>query len=113
MIPVATHRVAVLRTVEDVTARDSYDDPPVWETVATEVRAVIGSYRGNERTDRAQAETLTALLTMDPVPCGLTHLDRVVDAYGRTWQVSWATWRPGLGVDHWTAGLVAVEGQEP
>ena len=112
-LPIATRHVDVLAAVEDLTARDSYDDPPTWETLAGGVRAVIASSSGSERTSRAEAETVTATLSLDPFGHELTHLHRIRDDAGVVWQLTWAQYVPGLGLDHWQAGLVRYDGQEP
>ena len=112
-LPVATHRVTILRA-DDLVDRDSYDDPPTWTAVARHVRAVIGSPSGEERTGRAEAETVNVTAQIDPVDAGLRHLDRIQDDdSGTVWNVQWADWRQGLGLDHYTAGLVRYDGQEP
>lgn len=114
MIPVCTHRVSVLRAAEDLTARDSYDDPPTWEPLVRNLRAVIAGPSGSERTARAEAETVTASFQMDPSPgLELTHLDRLQDDAGTVWRISWCVYRTGLGLEHWTGGLVRYDGQEP
>ena len=111
-LPLSTHRGTVLRA-DGLDERDSYDDPPTWTPVARNVRAVIAAPKGSERTARAEAETLDALLSMDPVDSGLTHQDRIQDDEGTVWTVTWAVYRTGLGLDHWAAGLARYHGQEP
>lgn len=112
-LPLATHRVTILRA-DGLDSLDSYDDPPEYLPVARGVRAVIGSPAGSERTARAEAETLDAVIELDPVGCGLSHQDRIQDDdSGTVWTITWAEWRPGMGLDHWTAGLARYHGQEP
>ena len=113
MIPICTHRVTVLAAAEDLTARDSYDDPPTWTTLAAGVRAVIAAPGGQERTARAQAETITASFQLDPFDGELSHLHRLQDDTGVLWEIVWTAYRPGLGLDHWTGELVRYDGQEP
>lgn len=112
-VPVATHRVQILRAATDPTTRDSFDGPTVFAPIARNVRAVIAAQSGSERTARAEAETRTAVLSCDEFDGQLTHLDRVSDDTGTVWRVLWAVWRAGLGLDHWEAGLVRYDGQEP
>jgi hypothetical protein len=76
------------------------------------VRAVISAASGAERTGRAEAETVTATLTCDPIDVGLGHLDLVRDEQTlELWSVVWVQDVAGLGLDHVSAGLVRYHGQ--
>lgn len=111
-IPVTTSTVTIFRAA-GLDARDGLDPEPTYSAVARGVRAVISAASGSERTERASAETVTAHLTMDPHPAGLSHLDIVVDDLGRAWEVEWVQDVLGLGLDHVSAGLVRFHGEAP
>lgn len=106
MIPVATTTIKVETATEDEPGEGR-----TWSTVATAVRAVIGSHAGAETVRPGGGrEAVRAHLDCDPVDLG--HLDRVTDeTTGIVYEVSWAAQRTGLGREHTVAGLVTVEGR--
>lgn len=102
MIPFETTRVTISRPA----GGDALDRGAPAE-VASGIRAVIGSISGSEIAQAGSSEITTAKLTCDP--CDLRHGDTVTDEIlGDTWEVTYARKRIGLGLDHMTAGLVAV-----
>lgn len=104
-IPIATTTVTVARP----SGGDALDRGAP-STVASGIRAVIGSIRGAETVTAGASEEVTATLTCDP--CDLHHDDFVTDdVLGDRWAVTYVRKRIGLGLDHMTAGLVAVTGR--
>jgi hypothetical protein len=104
-IPVASTTIAVARSDQDGT-KDDYDGVS-FASVASRVRAVIGSPSGAETVMGGSSEDVSAQLTCDPV--SLRHDDRVTDeTTGDQWQVVWVRRRIGLGLDHVSAGLRAI-----
>jgi streptogramin lyase len=111
-LPVATRTVTIFRAT-GLDALDDFDAEPTYTPVARDVRAVIGNPGGSSRTERAEASTNQAALTMDPIPAGLSALDLIVDDTGTVWTVAWIQEVLGLGLDHLSAGLVRYEGEAP
>jgi len=105
MIPIATTTIAVLRSDQDGT-QDAIDGVTL-STLATGVRAVIGSDSGTETNAGGSSEQVSARLDCDPTD--LRHVDQVTDeATGETWHVTWVRRRRGMGLDHMEAGLLAI-----
>lgn len=105
MIPVATTTITVK---SPASGGDPYEQAST-TTVATGVRAHIGSARGHERIVGGSKETLDAGLDCDP--CAITHTSIVIDeATDETFEVVWAELRRGLGMDHIEGGLRRVRG---
>lgn len=76
-------------------------------TVVSGVRAVVSGPSGSEIVTAGASEIESASLRCDP--CDLRHGDTVTDdSTGDVWRVTYARKRVGMGIDHMTAGLVAV-----
>lgn len=79
-------------------------------TVATGVRAHIGSPSGNDAHLGGDKEVITAVCYV-PAGTDVVRSDRITDdANGATYAVVWSTRRRGLGLDHLQVGLRAVTG---
>lgn len=108
MIPLATTTITVEATTEDEPGEGR-----TFETVATGVRAVIGSPSGAELAQPGGGtSTITDVLDCDPCPELLDHTNVVVDeATGLRYEVAWVKPRTGLGLDHVKAGLIHRAGR--
>lgn len=105
MLPLATTTVTV---VEQATSGDPYETATS-TTVATGVRAVIGSPTGVDARVGGDQEVVEAAGELDGTYA--TRTCRLVDEHtGDVWQVVWVRNRVGLGLDHQRVGLVAVQG---
>lgn len=106
-IPVHTTTIAVERSTQDGTL-DAFDlADATWSTIATGIRAVIGSPSGSETVAGGSSEVQTWRLTCDPTD--LRHGDRVYDeTLAVTYEVTTSARRLGLGVDHTVAELLVV-----
>lgn len=114
-IPFATTTVTVRRPRVVPGVEPYQGDAEVWDVVATNVRATIGTFsRTVSATEhRAGGEQATKVLqlTCDIPDSRLTHNDRITDdVTGEEYQVDWCFMRIGLGIDHYTAELFQVEG---
>lgn len=111
-IPLATTTVTIERQTAPTDAWP--DDPPVYDVIATGVRAHFPATRisGTESGDGNVRSELNARLLTDP--CDLQHLDRVTDeTTGVVWEVSWVLDRSGdyFGLDDMHAGVRRVEAE--
>lgn len=107
-LPLSTTTITVQSTVEAEPGEGR-----TTATVATGVRAVIGSPSGRERpAPGGGTSRITHTLDADPVPELADGTCLVVDeADGRTFEVEWVTHRVGLGLDHTKAGLIEKVGR--
>jgi hypothetical protein len=104
-LPIHTTLISVLRSDQDGT-KDS-TDTLTWSTIASGVRAHIGSPGGSETVTAGSSSTVTTRLSCDPTD--LQHGDRVYDeSLGLTYEVSWTAQRRGYGLEHTAADLVIV-----
>jgi hypothetical protein len=104
-LPLATTTITIERSDQDGT-KDAYDGVS-FASIATGIRAVIGSPSGTETAQAGSSEQVGARLNADP--CDLRHDDRVTDeTTGEVWLVTWTRRRYGLGLDHQVADLLAV-----
>lgn len=113
-IPFAPTKVTVQRPVTDLYA-EPYAGDEQWETVATGVRASIGTFSrtvsATERRAGGEQSSKVLQLTCDIPASGITHNDRVVDeTTGEMYSVNWVFKRIGLGLDHYTAEIFQWEG---
>lgn len=104
-IPVATTTIKV-----EEAAEAEPGEGRTWATIASGVRAVIGSPSGSARpADGGGASTVVWRLIADPVV--ITDTSRVTDeTTGTVYEVAWIASRPGLGLDHTVAGLTLARG---
>lgn len=108
MIPLSTTTITVTRVPPDP-ARDGYDTQPAAAPVASNVRAVIGSYSGRQQITTGDRTVVTFTLRADP--CDIRADDTVTDnGNGQTYRVIWARVRIALGLDHVEANLEQVAG---
>lgn len=109
-IPLATTTIAVRRITADLSTVDPYEVTAVPETVASGIRAHIGSESGTEAIAGISAQEDIGW----HLDCDITDLvvtDQVYDeTTGLTFQVVWAAERHGLGLDHIEGGLRRVVG---
>lgn len=117
-IVIATTTITVRRARQPATEDpygEGYDDAgdrdPAVDVVASEVRATIApaSTRGSDSGGSSQVAEFK--LACDP--CGLSHLDTVVDDHdGTEYAVLWAVDSPGVaGLGHVIAGLQTIKGR--
>lgn len=105
MIPIATTTVTV---IERTSTSDPYEAPSE-TTIATGVRAVIGSPAGVDFRVGGDKVVIDAAAQLDP--CEVSRTCILVDEQtSERWTVAWVQARFGLGVDHVRTGLVAVTG---
>lgn len=107
-IPLATTTITVEATTEAEPGEGR-----TTATVATGVRAVIGSPSGAERyAPGGGTSRITHTLNADPCPELVDNTFVVVDELtGQRFEVEWVQHRNGLGLDHTKAGLVEHVGQ--
>jgi hypothetical protein len=107
-IPLSTTTITVKRIPRDDT-RDGYDTQPAAATIASGVRANIGSPSGSENIAAGDRTVVTFRITADPTD--LQADDQVTDdTTGATYRCVWARNRIGLGLDHTTGALEQVVG---
>lgn len=110
-IPIHTTTITVLRPNA---ADEPYETPAgASVAVATGVRAHISTSRGDEATAGGDQEVVFFRMSCDPIPAdvGLDHFDQIQDeATGELYEVVWARYRRGLGLEHHEAGLRQVAG---
>lgn len=105
MIPLATTTVTV---IERASTGDPYE-PATETTLATGVRAVIGSPTGVDGRVGGDKVVIDAAAQLDPCPVSRTCI-LVDERTGEQWTVAWVQARFGLGLNHVRCGLVAVSG---
>jgi hypothetical protein len=106
MLPLATTTVTI---IEEGSTGDPYE-PGTSTTLATGVRAVIGSPTGTELRLGGDKEVVDAAANL-PIDIALSRSCVLIDELtGERWSVTWVRRRTGLGLDHQRAGLVAVKG---
>jgi hypothetical protein len=109
MLPLTTTTVTVTRPANP--SGDYEDDDGEAQLVATGLAVAITSPTGADSVVGGHQERVDAVLTTPPSCPKLTHLDQVVDeCTGDAYRIAWTRRRRGLGLDHQTAGLVAVKG---
>jgi hypothetical protein len=108
VIPVATTTVTALRGSEPEPGEGI-----TFETLATGVRAVIGSPGGAERpAPGGGASVLTSRAQVDPIPgVTLTHTDVLLDEVtGLTYEIDTVVERVGFGMEHSALTVHTVTG---
>lgn len=104
---IATTTVTVSRPTGD---GDPYEDPGTPATVGAALPAHVSAPSGADARIGGAQEVIDATLLLDPTPV-LQRADIVADdVTGDSYRVTWARQRTGLGLDHQTAGLIAVKG---
>jgi hypothetical protein len=108
MLPLTTTTITVTRPAAP--SGDYEDDAGEPLLVATGLAVAITSPTGADSVVGGQQERVDAVLTAPTAP-RLQHVDQVVDTCtGDAYRIAWVRRRRGLGLDHQTAGLVAVKG---
>lgn len=117
-IPYAPTKITVLTPSQaDIDAEPYMEETEEsFVLVQSGVRASIGTFSRTVSATSVRAggeqSRLILQLTCDPIPGHtLSRLDRITDeSTGVTYEVNWAFFRHALGIDHWTAEIVLVEG---
>lgn len=104
-LPLATTTVTI---VETASSGDPYEDATP-TTLATGVRAVIGSPSGRDLCVGGEQSIIHAVADVDGML--VTHTCQLIDeTTGDRWAVAWVQRRVGLGLDHQHCGLTRVTG---
>ena len=108
-IPVHTTTISVLRVPADP-ERDPLDPQPPAAVIASGVRAHISTSRGSEAVASGGSQEVV-YFRMSCDPTDLVHTDQVQDEQtGELYEVTWARFRVGMGLDHTQAGMKQVSG---
>jgi hypothetical protein len=110
MIPISTHLITVERPTNADTRDPETGTAETWETVDTDVRAVIADGGGAE-TGPGATEVVRFTLLADPVELDQGY--RVTDqATSATYPVTWAVHTPGVAgqLASVRAGLTTIRG---
>lgn len=107
-IPTATTTI----TVEAMTETEPGEGRTA-ATVASGIRAVIGSPSGREQpAPGGGTSRVTDVLNCDPCPELADNTCRVTDdTTGTVYEVEWVRQRGGFGLEHTKAGLVQIVGR--
>lgn len=113
-LPMATTTISILANSvpsDDIEPTYEGNTPTTRQTVATNVRATISLPRGIESLTQAEQTKLYYMLDCDEFNGELSHLNAVRDENTNiVYEIQWAHWYSGLGIDHWQASIYRSEG---